>query len=65
MIRILIKPSLVAIIWLNQMKEMALYQRFIEDIGVRLTDGHMMEPEASVSAIVFAHPEARYFNVER
>ena len=36
-----------------------------EDIGVRLTDGHMMEPEASVSAIVFAHPEARYFNVER
>ena len=61
----MIKPSLVAIIWLNQIKEMALYQRFIEDIGVRLTDGHMMEPEASVSAIVFAQPEARYFNVER
>ncbi|MCL6452762.1 MAG: methionine synthase [Alicyclobacillus sp.] len=35
-----------------------------EDIGVRLTDGFMMEPEASVSAMVFAHPEARYFNVE-
>ncbi|MFC0418366.1 methionine synthase [Cytobacillus solani] len=34
-----------------------------EDIGVHLTDGCMMEPEASVSAIVFAHPEARYFNV--
>ncbi|MGD6994341.1 methionine synthase [Sutcliffiella horikoshii] len=34
-----------------------------EDIGVELTDGCMMEPEASVSAIVFAHPEARYFNV--
>jgi len=34
-----------------------------EDIGIRLTDGYMMEPEASVSAIVFAHPEARYFNV--
>ncbi|CAG9622076.1 methionine synthase [Sutcliffiella rhizosphaerae] len=34
-----------------------------EDIGVKLTDGFMMEPEASVSAIVFAHPEARYFNV--
>ncbi|AIM16025.1 methionine synthase [Bacillus sp. X1(2014)] len=34
-----------------------------EDIGVRLTDGYMMEPEASVSAMVFAHPEARYFNV--
>ena len=35
-----------------------------EDIGVQLTDGFMMEPEASVSALVFAHPEARYFNVE-
>lgn len=34
-----------------------------EDIGVNLTEGFMMEPEASVSAIVFAHPEARYFNV--
>ncbi|MED3718707.1 methionine synthase [Geobacillus thermodenitrificans] len=34
-----------------------------EDIGIRLTEGYMMEPEASVSAIVFAHPEARYFNV--
>lgn len=34
-----------------------------EDIGIQLTDGCMMEPEASVSAMVFAHPEARYFNV--
>jgi 5-methyltetrahydrofolate--homocysteine methyltransferase len=33
-----------------------------EDIGVHLTDGCMMEPEASVSAMVFSHPEARYFN---
>jgi 5-methyltetrahydrofolate--homocysteine methyltransferase len=24
-----------------------------------------MEPEASVSAMVFAHPEAQYFNVEK
>lgn len=36
-----------------------------EEIGIELTDGCMMEPEASVSAIVFAHPEARYFNVLR
>jgi 5-methyltetrahydrofolate--homocysteine methyltransferase len=36
-----------------------------EDIGVQLTEGCMMEPEASVSAMVFAHPEARYFNVLR
>jgi 5-methyltetrahydrofolate--homocysteine methyltransferase len=33
-----------------------------EKIGVQLTEGFMMEPEASVSAMVFAHPEARYFN---
>ncbi|MBP0724940.1 methionine synthase [Bacillus sp. RG28] len=36
-----------------------------EDIGIHLTDGCMMEPEASVTAMVFAHPEARYFNVHR
>jgi 5-methyltetrahydrofolate--homocysteine methyltransferase len=36
-----------------------------EEIGVNLTEGFMMEPEASVSAIVFAHPEARYFNVNK
>ncbi|KRE48956.1 methionine synthase [Paenibacillus sp. Soil724D2] len=36
-----------------------------EDIGVELTESFMMEPEAAVSAIVFAHPEARYFNVEK
>ena len=36
-----------------------------EDIGVELTEGFMMEPEASVSAMVFAHPEAQYFNVEK
>ncbi|RKG95935.1 methionine synthase [Corallococcus sp. CA053C] len=34
-----------------------------EDIGVQLTDGCMMEPEASVSAIVFHHPNATYFSV--
>ncbi|RUS46822.1 methionine synthase [Cohnella sp. AR92] len=36
-----------------------------EDIGVQLTEGFMMEPEASVSAMVFAHPEAQYFNVDK
>lgn len=34
-----------------------------EEIGVQLTDGCMMEPEASVSAIVFHHPNATYFSV--
>jgi 5-methyltetrahydrofolate--homocysteine methyltransferase len=33
-----------------------------EEIGVRLTEGHMMDPEASVSALVFHHAQAEYFN---
>ena len=32
-------------------------------IGVSLTEEYMMEPEASVSALVFHHPDARYFAV--
>jgi len=34
-----------------------------EEIGVELTDGYMMDPEASVSAVVFHHPDATYFSV--
>jgi len=33
-----------------------------QDIGVELTEGFMMEPEASVSALVFHHPDAVYFS---
>jgi len=33
------------------------------EIGVQLTDGFMMEPEASVSALCFHHPQATYFSV--
>jgi 5-methyltetrahydrofolate--homocysteine methyltransferase len=32
-----------------------------EDIGVRLTSEMMMDPEASVSALVFHHPDCSYF----
>jgi 5-methyltetrahydrofolate--homocysteine methyltransferase len=32
-----------------------------EEIGVALTEGFMMDPEASVSALVFHHPAAKYF----
>jgi 5-methyltetrahydrofolate--homocysteine methyltransferase len=35
-----------------------------ESLGVRLTDGCMMDPEASVSALVFHHPQATYFAVQ-
>jgi 5-methyltetrahydrofolate--homocysteine methyltransferase len=34
-----------------------------QEIGVQLTDGCMMEPEASVSALVFHHPAAFYYSV--
>ena len=36
-----------------------------EAIGVQLTEGDMMDPEASVSALVFHHPQGRYFDVSR
>ena len=34
-----------------------------EEIGVQLTEGFMMDPEASVSALVFQHPDCAYFSV--
>jgi hypothetical protein len=34
-----------------------------EEIGVQLTEGFMMDPEASVSALVFHHPDCAYFGV--
>lgn len=33
------------------------------DAGINLTDGFMMDPEASVSAIVFHNPKAVYFDI--
>jgi 5-methyltetrahydrofolate--homocysteine methyltransferase len=35
-----------------------------EEIGVQLTEGFMMDPEASVSALVFQHPDCTYFSAE-
>ncbi|MCH2525118.1 MAG: methionine synthase [Dehalococcoidia bacterium] len=35
-----------------------------ENIGVELTEEFMMDPEASVSAIVMHHSEAKYFNLD-
>jgi 5-methyltetrahydrofolate--homocysteine methyltransferase len=34
-----------------------------EQIGIALTEQHMMDPEASVSALVLHHPEAKYFSI--
>jgi 5-methyltetrahydrofolate--homocysteine methyltransferase len=35
-----------------------------DEIGVRLTEGMMMEPEASVSALVFHHPDCAFFTAD-
>ena len=34
-----------------------------EHIGVQLTEGFMMDPEGSVTALVFHHPDAKYFSL--
>jgi methionine synthase len=34
-----------------------------ERFGIKLTEGYMMYPEASVSAIVFSQPFCKYFNI--
>jgi 5-methyltetrahydrofolate--homocysteine methyltransferase len=34
-----------------------------EEIGIQLTEGFMMDPEASVSALAFHHPDCAYFSV--
>jgi 5-methyltetrahydrofolate--homocysteine methyltransferase len=36
-----------------------------QNVGVTLTENFAMQPAASVSGLYFAHPEARYFSVDR
>jgi 5-methyltetrahydrofolate--homocysteine methyltransferase len=36
-----------------------------EEIGMRLTESLAMAPAASVSGFYFAHPESRYFSVDK
>lgn len=37
----------------------------MQQVGIRLTESGMMCPHASVSGLMFAHPQARYFDVGR
>jgi len=48
-----------------ELSDQAILWRLLkpETVGVELTDGFMMDPEASVSALVFHHPQGRYFGV--
>jgi 5-methyltetrahydrofolate--homocysteine methyltransferase len=49
-----------------RLDDQALLWRILDPekhVGVALTEGFMMDPEASVSALVFSHPQAAYFAV--
>ena len=35
----------------------------MKQIGITLTENGMMQPHASVSGMIFAHPASRYFSV--
>ena len=48
---------------LEDQKPLFQMLRVTANIGVELTDGFMMDPEGSVSALVFHHPDAKYFNL--
>jgi len=46
----------------NMEDQVALFELINpREIGIEITEGYMMEPEASVSALVFHHPDAAYF----
>ena len=34
-------------------------------LNIQLTEEYMMDPEASVSALVMHHPDAKYFNLSQ
>jgi 5-methyltetrahydrofolate--homocysteine methyltransferase len=48
-----------------ELADQATFFRLLDGrkIGVELTEGFMMDPEASVSAIAVHHPQAKYFAV--
>jgi 5-methyltetrahydrofolate--homocysteine methyltransferase len=49
-----------------RLEDQSLLFEFLDvsaNLGVELTEGFMMEPESSVSAVVFHHPEASYFSL--
>jgi 5-methyltetrahydrofolate--homocysteine methyltransferase len=49
---------------LEDQKKLWELMRPDETIGVQLSEEYMMYPEASVSALVFHHPQAVYFSVD-
>jgi 5-methyltetrahydrofolate--homocysteine methyltransferase len=47
----------------DQLQLFRLLEVESNNLGVRLTEGYMMDPESSVSALVFHNPQARYFSL--
>ena len=36
-----------------------------EQVGIELTENYMMQPQASVCGLYMAHPESKYFNIQK
>ena len=48
---------------LDDQKDLFELLRPSDDLPVELTEGFMMDPESSVSALCFHHPQASYYSV--
>ncbi|MBI4312337.1 MAG: dihydropteroate synthase, partial [Chloroflexi bacterium] len=51
-----------------RLEDQAVLWRLLEPekhIGVQLTEEYMMDPEGTVSALVFHHPQAKYFSLSQ
>ncbi|MCP3944975.1 MAG: methionine synthase [Desulfobacteraceae bacterium] len=51
--------------WSDMSDQLKIWRLLEPDkqIGIGLTDNYMMDPEASISALVFHNPDAVYFNI--
>jgi 5-methyltetrahydrofolate--homocysteine methyltransferase len=49
----------------SEKKELFALLDVEKNIGVTLTESFMMQPVASVCALVFAHPQSKYFRVDK
>ncbi|MDR2026633.1 MAG: methionine synthase [Prevotellaceae bacterium] len=49
----------------SEKKELFALLNAEKNIGVSLTESYMVQPVASVCALVFAHPQSKYFRVDK
>ncbi len=48
---------------LEEQEKLYALMPIAEAIGVRLTAGYQLDPEASTAALIVHHPDAKYFSV--